>query len=52
MRQLKNKLFSPLFAVLCNLLLVYLVYQIARIEYWLENLSYFSTTPSMYGVAD
>ena len=44
MRQLKNKLFSPLFAVLCNLLLVYLVYQIARIEYWLENLSYFNYT--------
>ena len=44
MRQLKNKLFSPLFAVLCNLLLVYLVYQVARIEYWLENLSYFNYT--------
>ena len=44
MRQLKNKLFSPLFAVLWNLLLVYLVYQVARIEYWLENLSYFNYT--------
>ena len=37
MRQLNNKLFSPLLVVLWNLLLVYLVYQVARIEYWLEN---------------
>ena len=44
MRQLKNKLFSPLLAVLWNLLLVYMVYQVARIEYWLENYSYLNYT--------
>ena len=44
MRQLNNKLFSPLLVVLWNLLLVYLVYQVARIEYWLENSSYLNYT--------
>ena len=44
MRQLNNKLFSPLLVVLWNLLLVYLIYQIARIEYWLENSSYLNYT--------
>ena len=44
MRQLNNKLFSPLLAVLWNLLLVYMVYQVARIEYWLENYSYLNYT--------
>ena len=31
----------PLFAVVCNLLLVYVVYQIARVAYLLDNWSYF-----------
>ena len=44
MRQLNNKLFSPLLVVLWNLLLVYLIYQIARIEYWLENSIYLNYT--------
>lgn len=44
MRQLNNKLFSPLLTVLWNLLLVYMVYQVARIEYWLENYSYLNYT--------
>lgn len=44
MRQLNNKLFSQLLVVLWNLLLVYLVYQVARIEYWLENSSYLNYT--------
>ena len=44
MRQLNNKLFSPLLVVLWDLLLVYLVYQVARIEYWLENSSYLNYT--------
>ena len=39
-----NKTFSPILAVLWNLLLVYLVYQVARIEYWLENSSYLNYT--------
>ena len=41
---MKDKLFSPLLAVLWNLLLVYLTYQVARIEYWLENSSYLNYT--------
>ena len=39
-----NKTFSPILAVLWNLLLVYLVYQVARVEYWLENSSYLNYT--------
>ena len=38
-----NRLSSrPLFAVVCNLLLAYVVYQIARVAYLLENWSYLS----------
>ena len=44
MKTLNNELFSPLLAVLWNLLLVYLVYQVARIEYWLENSDYLNYT--------
>ena len=33
---------SPLFAVACNLLLAYVVYQIARVAYLLDNWSYFA----------
>ena len=44
MKTLNNKLFSPLLVVLWNLLLVYLVYQVARIEYWLENSDYLNYT--------
>ena len=32
-----NKIYSPLLAVLWNLLLVFLTYQVARFAYWLEN---------------
>lgn len=35
-----SKTYSPLLAVLWNLLLVYVVYQIARVEYYLENINY------------
>ena len=34
---MRNKLYSPLLAVLWNLLLVFLTYQVARFAYWLEN---------------
>ena len=44
MRQLLNKIYSPLLAVLWNLLLVYFVYQIARLEYYVENRDYLSYT--------
>ena len=37
-----NKTYSPLLAVLWNLLLVYLVYQIARLEYYFENTDFLS----------
>ena len=42
MKKLTDKLYSPFLAVLWNLLLVYLVYQIARLEYYLENTDYLS----------
>ena len=42
MRQQLTKIYSPLLAVLWNLLLVYLVYQVARCEYYLENSEYLS----------
>ena len=37
MRKVMNKIYSPLLAVLWNLLLVFLTYQVARFAYWLEN---------------
>ena len=37
MRKVMNKLYAPLLAVLWNLLLVFLTYQVARLAYWLEN---------------
>ena len=37
-----NKIYAPLLAVIWNLLLVYLLYQIARLEYYLENSTYLS----------
>ena len=40
MKNLMSKTYSPLLAVLWNLLLVYVVYQIARVEYYLENMDY------------
>jgi len=44
MKQLLQRYHSPLLAVLWNLLLVYFVYQIARLEYWLENTDYLNYT--------
>ena len=40
MKNLMNKIYAPLLAVLWNLLLVYVVYQIARVAYYLENTDY------------
>ena len=37
MRKVMNKPYAPLLAVLWNLLLVFLTYQVARLAYWLEN---------------
>ena len=40
MKNLMSKIYAPLLAVLWNLLLVYVVYQIARVAYYLENMNY------------
>ncbi len=42
MKQWFNKIYSPTLAVLWNLLLVYVVYQVARLTYYLENTDYLS----------
>ena len=44
MKNLLNKIYSPAVAVAWNLMLVYVVYQIARVEYYLENSSYLNYT--------
>jgi len=44
MKQVLNRIYSPLLAVLWNFLLVYFVYQIARLEYYVENRDYLSYT--------
>lgn len=48
MRQLLNKIYSPLLTVLWNLLLVYVVYQIARLEYYWENTAYLTYTSDVF----
>ena len=42
MRRWMTKIYSPVLAVLWNLLLAYLVYQMARLAYYLENSDYLS----------
>ena len=37
MGKVMNKIYAPLLAVLHNLLLAFLIYQVARLAYWLEN---------------
>lgn len=44
MKQILNKPYSLLVATAWNLLLVYLIYQIARCEYYLENANYLNYT--------
>lgn len=48
MKNICRSVFAPAAALLWNLLLVYLVYQIARLEYYLENASYFNYTFDMF----
>lgn len=43
---LERSVFSPFMAVAFNIVLVYIVYTLARIEYLLENYSYFSSAVS------
>ena len=45
MKRLLNSIYAPPVAVAWNLLLLYIVYQLARLEYYAENASYF--TPLM-----
>ncbi len=48
MKQLLDKFYSPLVAVVWNLLLAYLTYQVARLAYYLENASYFHYTADVF----
>lgn len=48
MKNICRSVFAPAAALLWNLLLVYLVYQMARLEYYLENVSYFNYTFDMF----
>jgi len=48
MKIIRRSVFAPTVAMLWNLLLVYLVYQVARLEYYLENASYFNYTFDMF----
>jgi phosphoglycerol transferase MdoB-like AlkP superfamily enzyme len=43
-----EKSYMPVVAVIWNLLLVYLIYQIARVEYYFENASYFDYTADVF----
>jgi hypothetical protein len=44
MRRILQKIYAPVVAVVWNLLLVYLLYQVARLEYYLENSAYLNYT--------
>ena len=48
MKQLLNKTYTPAIALIWNLLLIYLVYTIARLEYYAENISYFDFTIEIF----
>ena len=48
MKQILNKSYSSVVATVWNLLLVYLVYQIARCEYYLENTNYLNYTSDVF----
>lgn len=43
---LERSVFAPFMALSLNILLVYLAYSIARVEYLLENYSYFAQSVS------
>ena len=48
MKHWMTKIYSPFLAVLWNLLLVYLVYQIARLAYYCENTDYLSYSLNVF----
>ena len=43
-----NKVYSPAVAVAWNLLLIYLAYQVTRLEYYFENSSYLNYTSEVF----
>ena len=50
MKRWLDKTYSPALAVVWNLLMVFVVYQVARLEYYFENASYLHfTTESFWG---
>ena len=48
MKKMLNKSYSSVVATVWNLLLVYLVYQIARCEYYFENANYLTYTSDVF----
>ncbi len=48
MKHWMTKIYSPFLAVLWNLLLVYMVYQIARLAYYCENTDYLSYSLNVF----
>ena len=42
LNRLRHSVLSPLMAIMANLLVVYVVYQVARIEFWLVNKTLFA----------
>ena len=47
-KKLLDKTYSPVLAVAWNLLLIYLVYQVTRLEYYLENANYLHYTSEVF----
>ena len=45
---IRNKIYAPIVAVVWNILLVYLVYQVARLEYFLENKALLDYTADVF----
>ena len=48
MKQLLHKPYAPILALLWNLLLAYLVYQVARAAYYFENVHYLNYTTDVF----
>ena len=47
-RKWNHRLYAPVVAVIWNLLLVYLLYQVARLEFFLENREYLNYTTDIF----
>ena len=44
MKKMLSKPYAPIVSVVWNLLMVYIVYMLARLVYYVENISYFSSS--------